>query len=370
MAISSMPDTQETVESGEPLVMDALAESRKIRRDAKITSALHPEPTLPVQSSAADPGTVATQEPVAAVPAADAPVEPTNAGESKTEPTEQITPPAARPKRDYRIDEYYNVSRKAEELERKVRELEARAAIPPAAPAVPATDDDPKPVWNPETQVGRYKDSGYEGFTEDLGEWSGRRSAAKEFERRFEQQRQQEQQALAERTMEEQVAAWRQAIAEAGITDYWEVAKAKGNINFSPKSAELVNEVMASPVGPQIAHYLNQNPHEIIRIDGLGKRAQFKELEALENRFKTPATPVAPPAQAAVPPTAAAPVHQPGVSKAPPPPRMIPAGGSAKPPTMTQVEAALQSPEVYQAWMKQHGQEIVVKRGIHNRKGY
>jgi hypothetical protein len=61
------------------------------------------------------------------------------------------------------------------------------------------------------------------------------------------------------------------------------------------------------------------------------------------------------------------------VSKAPPPPKSIPAGASVNTEKrITEAEAATKSPEEYQAWVMKNRpqQKMTVYRGQHNRKGY
>jgi hypothetical protein len=282
-------DNTQAVETSEALVFDV--------REFEKTQAAEP--------AAADPGT-ALQEPAAAkVPPAAAANEP-----DADPPGEGGDAASAKRGRDPRINDYYKQQGTIQQLQERLQRLESAApqAKPEAAAAKPAAvvdPKDPRPAWDPE----KYKEGGYEDFVTDLSRWATRE------ERKLETTAQDK--AKAGENATARLAAWQTRVKESNISDYAEVVAAAPRKFASPHHGELLEAVLDSEVGPQIAYHFATNPDEVTRIDALPLRSQLRELGKLEARFESTAA------------AAAAPNQKPVVSKAPPP--VAPLRGSAGP---------------------------------------
>lgn len=325
--------------------MDALSIARAMGQPSEVKTPTTPLPESTKTETPVAPVTTETQEPVA--PAAGETKPETTVGEpAKPETSTATETKPAEKARDWRIDAFYKAQRELEELKAKAVAPPAATTPEPAKPVVAAAVEDVEPTWDPE----KYP-NGYDDFIRALAIHHGVK-AAKEIAKTGKVSDAQEQ---FNRQVEEQKAKFRQSVIENGVTDYWDVVP-KMVVKFNE---DFVGECVNSPVGPKILHFLATNPEEAIRIDGLGKRAQFREFEALENRFKS-----APTGAPATPPVApAVPFLNPGVSKAPAPIPTL-ATGVTKPPRKSDAELAVSSPE---EWQAAHP-EIVVHRGRHARR--
>lgn len=335
---------QTTVESG-PLVMDALSIARAMSQPSEVKTPTTPLPESTTTETPVAPVTTETQEPVA--PAAGETKPETAVGEpAKPETSTATETKPAELKRDWRVDAYYKAIKDLEELKAKP----AATTPEPAKPVTAATVEDVEPVWDPE----KYP-NGYDDFIRALATHHGVK-AAKDLAKTS---RVTEEQNQVAQHFQQRDAKFKQAIVDSGIaiSEYYETM-AKAPIKFTQRAEDFLGECVDSPVGPKILHFLAQNPEEVVRIDGLGKRAQFREFEALENRFKS-----APTGAPATTPAPAVPILNPGVSKAPAPIPTL-ATGVTKPPRKSEAELAVLSPE---EWQAAHP-DIVVHRGRHARR--
>lgn len=330
--------------------MDALSIARAMNQPSEVKTPTTPLPESTTTETPVVPVTTETQEPVA--PAAGETKPETTVGEPAQPATSTATETKpAEPKRDWRIDAFYKAERDKAERDAKIAALEAKLSQPATTPdpkqssVVAQSVENVEPVWDPE----KFPD-GYDSFVAAKGAYHGAK-AAREF---FEKNRTTQQQEQFNRQVQEQTAKWRQSVIDNGVTDYWDVVP-KMVVKFNE---DFVGECVSSPVGPKILHFLATNPEEAIRIDGLGKRAQFREFEALETRFKS-----APTGAPATTPAPAVPILNPGVSKAPAPIPTL-ATGVTKPPRKSEAELATASAE---EWQAAHP-DIVVHRGRHARR--
>lgn len=331
--------------------MDALSIARSWNQPSEVKTPTTPLPESTTTETPVAPVTTETQEPVA--PAAGESKPETTVGAPATTETPAAETKTAEQKRDWRVDAYYKAIKDLEELKAKAPATPAATTPEAAKPAVVAQPvEDVAPVWDPE----KYP-NGYDDFIVALATHHGVK-AAKELAKTSKVT---EEQGRINQQYQQKDANFKQAIVDAGldIAQYYETM-AKAPAKFTQRAEDFLEECVASPIGPKILHFLAQNPEEVIRIDGLGKRAQFREFEALENRFKSTPTsaPVTTPVAPAVPT-----ILNPGVSKAPVPIPTL-ATGVTKPPRKSEAELATATAE---EWQAAHP-EIVVHRGRHGRR--
>jgi len=179
-----------------------------------------------------------------------------------------------------RINTLTREKRQAErERERLASELEAlrKAGTAPADGAhtepKPGAEEDPKPA---------YKDfETAESYTEALGRWSARQEwkelRAKEAEER-KTLRAEEERVKREEAWRTQADAARRAHAD------WDDVLSTSNV---PLPETMVDEIVSSDLGAEIAYYLGRAPDEAARIALLDTKGQIREIAKISAKLES-----------------------------------------------------------------------------------
>ena len=134
-----------------------------------------------------------------------------------------------------------------------------------AKEAPPQTDGKPDPA--------KYQDAFK--YAEDLAEWK----VNQELNARDKKAAEEKQREAAEKRIE----TWNTRLKEAKavLTDYDEVV---GDANMTV-SNECRDEILSSPQGPYIVHYLAENPDFVAKLNEMNERDMIRTIGRLEARF-------------------------------------------------------------------------------------
>jgi hypothetical protein len=203
------------------------------------------------------------------------PGEEQQAQEGQTEPQPEGEAPKPKLTAQQRIDQ---LTWKAREAERRAEEAEARlAAIRPPEPQPTSSGDDEEP--NPADYHYGTQDVAY---ISDVATYRATKAIRQEFEARQARER--------EEAAQQSFVARRNAFA-AKVTEQNEGAMRLLSDRSLPVSEVMIDVILDSDKGVQVADYLGTNPAEMARIAVLPPHRQGVELGLIQARLSTQATP-------------------------------------------------------------------------------
>ena len=216
---------------------------------------LAPEPE-PVEAAPAEP----TVEPEASEPTNEAEAA---TGEKKQNPKLEKRFSELTKQRELARQEAEKERQARQELENRLKELEAKVNPPQA------TDPDPKP------DPSQFNDA--LEYAEALAEWTTDKKL-----------REREQQEMARKAQEEQTrkqAEFQKRVetAKNDLPDYEDTIAAAGDI---PVSAPVGEAIIESEYGPQLLYYLADNPEFARSLADKSLTAQLREIGKLEAKFE------------------------------------------------------------------------------------
>jgi hypothetical protein len=230
-------------------------------------------PSSPADASTETPETVTEElQQTEQQEAADAPED---AGEGDDQGGEEK--PQEKPKRSAR-DRINELTKRAHEAEREAQHWREAAERKPAESAGKPSPD---------------KFGSYDEYVEALADWRADQRVAESFKRRDAERSQ----AAEARAAEAKAQAWheRQSNFREATPDY-DAVVGKSSVHVAP---HVVDTLLDSDSGPELAYHLAKHPETVRRINELSPLAAAREIGRIEASLSTPAAPREKPASKA-----------------------------------------------------------------------
>ena len=185
--------------------------------------------------------------------------------------------PQEKPKRSAR-ERINELTKRAHEAEREVQRLREASERRPAETAEKPSPD---------------KFGSYDEYVEALADWKADQRVAESFKKRDAERSQ----AAAARAAEARAQAWaeRQSEFREATPDY-DAVVGKSSVQVA---AHVVDTLLDSDSGPELAYHLAKHPETVKRINALSPLAAARELGRIEAALSIPAAPQVKPASKA-----------------------------------------------------------------------
>lgn len=185
--------------------------------------------------------------------------------------------PQEKPKRSAR-ERINELTKRAHEAEREVQRLREASERRPAETAEKPSPD---------------KFGSYDEYVEALADWRADQRVAESFKKRDAERSQ----AAAARAAEARAQAWheRQSAFREDTPDY-DAVVGKSAVQVA---AHVVDTLLDSDSGPELAYHLAKNPETVKRINALSPLAAAREIGRIEATLSIPAAPKVKPASKA-----------------------------------------------------------------------
>ena len=182
--------------------------------------------------------------------------------------------PQEKPKRSAR-ERINELTKRAHEAEREVQRLREASERRPAETAEKPSPD---------------KFGSYDEYVEALADWRADQRVAESFKKRDAERSQ----AAAARAAEARAQAWaeRQSEFREATPDY-DAVVGKSSVQLA---AHVVDTLLDSDSGPELAYHLAKNPETVKRINALSPLAAAREIGRIEATLSIPAAPPVKPA--------------------------------------------------------------------------
>ena len=177
--------------------------------------------------------------------------------------------PQEKPKRSAR-ERINELTRRAHEAEREAQHWREVAERKPAE-----SSDKPSPD----------KFGSYDEYVEALADWKADQRVAESFKRRDAERSQ----AAEARAAEAKAQAWAERqIAFREATPDYDAVVGKSSVQVAP---HVVDTLLDSDSGPELAYHLAKHPETVKRINSLSPLAAAREIGRIEASLSTPAAP-------------------------------------------------------------------------------